>query len=336
MWRKRKWLSNEIIGSFEAHLKKVCGLEESTCCQYAEYTREFLKNKYGNSVVYLERLKPEDLLSFVSGKARCYSPETTRSIATSLRSFLRFLQFNGLCDAKLVDAVPSVPNWKQASLPKSLDENQIAKLLDSFNRSTPIGMRDYAMVVCLVGLGLRTSEVANLSLEDINWRKGTIRISTGKSRRSSLLPLTESVGRAIASYLRNGRPSTGERRIFVSHGWPKGASIGSGSVSGAVRKAFYRTGLDVPSKGAHILRHTAATRMIQHGASLKEIADVLRHRSIQTTTIYAKVNLPMLAEVAMPWPKEATDMLRRPSLDTHLMLDLPALTEVAMPWPEVA
>ena len=302
MKRKKKWLINELIESFEEHLKQVCGLEVSTYCQYVEYTREFLANKSGNSVVDLESLGPKDLLTFVSGKAKRYSSKTTQNIATSLRSFLRFLQFKGLCHARLVGAVPAVPNWKQSSLPKSLDENQVTKLLDSFDRSKPMGMRDYAMVLCLIGLGLRAGEVANLCLEDIDWRKGTICICAGKSNRSSLLPLPGTVGRAIVAYLRNGRPSTSNRRVFVSHGRSQGTAIKSGAVSNVVSKAFYRTGLDVPSRGAHILRHTAATRMIRSGASLKEIADVLRHRSIQTTTIYAKVNLPMLAAVAMPWP----------------------------------
>lgn len=303
MKKKKKWTFKKLIESFEEHLKQVCGLAEGTCYRYVGCTREFLTSKYGNGVVDLENLGPKDLITFVSGKAKHYSPGTTQYLASSLRSFLRFLQFKGLCDAKLAGAVPAVPNWKQASLPKSLDENQVTKLLDSFDRSKPIGMRDYAMVVCLVGLGLRAGEVANLSLEDIDWRKGTMRICAGKSPRSSLLPLPEPVGRAIVAYLRNGRPSTGNRRIFVNHGRTKGTTIKSAVVSKAVRKAFNRTGLDVPSKGAHILRHTAATRMIRRGASLKEIADVLRHRSIQTTTIYAKVNLPMLAAVARPWPE---------------------------------
>jgi len=159
------------------------------------------------------------------------------------------------------------------------------------------------MVRCLAYLGLRAGEVAQLSIDDIDWRAGTLCIPRGKTRRASVLPLLAKIGQALVSYLRAGRPKTSERRIFVRHLIPKGAAINSGVVRNATRRAFERSGLNVPSRGTHVLRHTAGTLMIQWGATLKEIADVLRHRNINTTMIYAKVDIPTLASVSMPWPE---------------------------------
>ena len=300
---KTRWLLAEIIEAFDTHLEELCGLGESTRRNYLAYVKKFLADKYADSIVDLENLGPIDLIAFVSEQATRYQPKTTQQIAIALRSFLRFLQFHGLCEAWLVDSVPTVPHWKQSSLPKVLTRKQIERLLGSFDLSKPIGLRDQAIALCLVELGLRASEVSHLSLKDIDWRKGTLLIRAGKARRADLLPLPKEAGRAIVTYLLKGRPSTDEDRIFVRHIHPEGAPICNNAVSKVIRRAFHRAGIDASSKGSHILRHTLATRMIQGGASLKEIADVLRHRSLDTTTIYAKVNLPMLAEVTMPFPE---------------------------------
>jgi integrase len=155
----------------------------------------------------------------------------------------------------------------------------------------------------MAGLGLRACEVAALSLDDLDWRVGTLRVSRGKERRASVLPLPARVGRALVGYLRHGRPHTDDRHVFVRHQLPVGQPLGSAAVKTAVRLAFIRARLTVPFKGAHVLRHTAATRMVRAGASLKQVADVLRHRCLETTAIYAKVDLAKLAEVALPWPK---------------------------------
>lgn len=301
--RKTRWLLDDLIDSFEQHLEAVCGVSDATRRNYSGYSREFLEHKYRKGVVDVEQLRARDLVKFVSDRSLGCKPKTAQLIATSLRSFLRFLQFHGLCDARLVAVVPTVPIWRQAGLPTGLADEQISGLLASFDRTKPIGLRNYAIALCLVELGLRAGEVARLSIDDIDWRKGTLRVVSGKSGRTGSLPLTESVGRAIALYLRKGRPSTDVRRIFVRHISPEGAPISSTAVSSAIRSAFRRVGIDAPHKGSHILRHTAATRMLRGGASLKEIADVLRHRSLETTTIYAKVDLPMLSEVAMPFPE---------------------------------
>jgi integrase len=160
------------------------------------------------------------------------------------------------------------------------------------------------MALYQVDLGLRVSEVSMLHLEDIGWRNATLRIDGGKSGRTRELPLIDGVGRAIADYLRNGRPVTTCRRIFVRHTVPVGTAIGTGLIRGMIRRAFSRVEGCAHWKGTHVLRHTAATRLHRHGASLKEVADLLGHRSIDTTTIYTKVDLPTLATVALPWPED--------------------------------
>jgi integrase len=185
-----------------------------------------------------------------------------------------------------------------------MTDEQLRQFLACFDQSTPTGRRDYAMALCQVDLGLRVSEVSMLHLEDIGWRNATLRIDGGKSGRTRELPLIDGVGRAIADYLRNGRPVTTCRRIFVRHTVPVGTAIGTGLIRGMIRRAFSRVEGCAHWKGTHVLRHTAATRLHRHGASLKEVADLLGHRSIDTTTIYTKVDLPTLATVALPWPED--------------------------------
>jgi integrase len=209
----------------------------------------------------------------------------------------------GLCEAGIVDAVPTAPCWKLSRLPKSLTAEQASRLLDCFNRSTAIGRRDYAITLCLLRLGLRAGEVAGLSLDDIDWVHATIQIRSTKVRRASVLPLPGEVGRAVASYLRHVRPRISGRQLFVRHMTPIGVPFTGSAVRAVVRKTFRQAGIDVPSHGTHVLRHTAATLMMQRGATIKEVADVLRHRTIDTTIVYTKVDLPTLSSVALPWPE---------------------------------
>ncbi|MFH2001348.1 MAG: tyrosine-type recombinase/integrase [Planctomycetota bacterium] len=188
-------------------------------------------------------------------------------------------------------------------MPKALSPKDLNRFLRSFDRSTPQGRRDYAMALCMADCGLRVCEVADLRLEDVDWRQATFRVPATKTRRARLLPLTSRVGRAIAAYLRNGRPLSQERGLFLLHYAPW-TSATAFTVRGALRRAYDQCGA-TPWSGPHALRHTLATRMVQQGARIKEIADVLGHVTIDTAFIYTKVNLPMLRQVAMPWPREA-------------------------------
>jgi len=291
------------LEEFGQYLCEVRGTTIGTYNEYARHVRKFLQARYGSGPIDLTSIEAGDLHAFVSLQAKRATKPSAKWTTTALRSFLRFMQLRGLCDAHLVNAVPSVPNWKLARLPKGLTPEQLSVFFSSFDRSTPVGQRDYAMAVSLVDLGLRASEVADLSLDGIDWRIGTVSIISGSTRRPGILPLPARFGRAIARYLSQGRPEATTRQVFVRHYQPIGTRIGGSAVARAIGRAFERSHLNVPSKGAHVLRHTAASLMIQRGASIKDIADVLRHCNIDTTAIYAKVDIPSLSAVALPWPE---------------------------------
>jgi integrase len=202
----------------------------------------------------------------------------------------------------LIAAVPRVAHWRLASLPGVLSESELNSVLRSFDRTTATGRRDYAMARCLVDLGLRAGEVAALQLDDVNWREGTLRIAKSKSKRMTLLPLPAQTGHALAQYLRFARPKTESRAVFVRHRAPRDEAVGASLVRNAIRCAYARCGLARRWTGTHVLRHTAASRLINAGATIKDIADLLGHRDLDTTTIYAKVDLRKLAKVALAWP----------------------------------
>ena len=177
-------------------------------------------------------------------------------------------------------------------------------MLASFDAPTPCRQRDQTIVQCLSTLGLRPGEVAGLCLDDIDWRNGTIQIRARKNRRGAVLPLPRVVGQALVAYLSGERPPTNERRVFVQHlGVRRGEPLSSPAVSALVVRALRRAAVDTPLTGPYVFRHTVASRMVREGASLKEVADVLGHRSLDTTTTYAKLDLPRLREVALPWPE---------------------------------
>jgi len=288
---------------YVGYLRDVCGLAASTCTYRARYAREFLRAKFADGPIRWEAIRPEDLMAFTAGYAARCRPQSARVAAGSLRSLLRFLQLRGECGPALVAAVPHLPGWRLDHLPRTMTDEQLRMFLARFDRSAPTGRRDYAMALCQVDFGLRVSEVSALRLEDLDWRAATLRIEGGKSRRTRVLPLTDGVGRAIADYLRRGRPTTTCRHVFVRHTVPVGTAIGTELIRGAIRRAF--VGVEGCSRwtGTHALRHTAATRLHHRGASLKEVADLLGHQSIDTTAIYTKVDLPALAAVALPWPE---------------------------------
>jgi integrase/recombinase XerD len=203
--------------------------------------------------------------------------------------------------ATLITALPQIAQWRLRGLPKQLTREEVKQLLGAFDLDTPTGRRDYAMTRCIVDLGLRSSEVARLQLADMDWREGTLTIRS-KGQRIDLLPLPQDTGRAIAQYLQDGRPSTSCREVFVRHRPPLNTPATAGIVRNAARYAAAHCGLSERIPGPHILRHTLAGQLLQGGARFKEIADLLRHRSLDTTTIYAKVDFLALEQVALPWP----------------------------------
>ncbi len=199
-------------------------------------------------------------------------------------------------------AVPTAAHWRLGALPDYLEEEEVTALMAAFDRTLPQQQRDYAIVRCLVDLGLRSCEVAALRLDDIDWRHATLAVHIGKAHRTDILPLPAQTGEAIAEYLHNGRPVAKSRSVFVRHRAPVDMPITASLIRSVVRQTAMRSGLTDRLGGPHVLRHSAATRMLQGGATLKQIADVLRHRSLDTTLIYAKVDLPRLAAIAQAWP----------------------------------
>lgn len=294
--------SHAVLSDFEFYLRGTCGLAPGSCRKYVEDIRLFLRGRFSDGPVDLSKLTPADVLAHVASRGVKLQPGTVEKVATVLRRFLRFLRLRGVWVGPLVDFIPRAPHRKLAHLPKVLTEQQVRALLGAFDRATPLGLRGYAFSLCLIRLGLRAGEVTHLCLGDVDWRAGVLRLAAGKGRRERLLPLPAEVGRAIAAYLRHGRPRTALRHVFVCHRTPIGP-MGRGAVYAMIQTAWTRAGGEVPSKGTHVLRHTAATHLLRRGASLKEIADLLGHRSVDTTAIYAKVDLGGLAEVALPWPE---------------------------------
>ena len=292
-----------IIRAFTEHLQRNRGAVTSTCERYVREIHPFLVETFGVGSFESSRLTAAALRTYVAERASRRSLRAGRRAASALRNFLRFLHLQGLVDGQLVGAVPVVRDTRYSTLPVPLSSAQLRQLLGSIDRGKPAGLRDYAMVLCLAQLGLRAKEVAELTLDDIDWRAGTVTIARSKARRASVLPLPKSIGRAIVTYLQQSRPPTPVRRVFVRHLFPLGAPLRSVNVTNAVQHAIHRSGLAVLSRGAHTLRHTAATEMVRAGVSLKAVADVLGHRSIDTTAIYTKLDLARLREVALPWPE---------------------------------
>jgi integrase/recombinase XerD len=292
-----------LLAAYDDHLAHTRGATAKTRAEYGRYVREFLVAGFSRRPLRPGCITPVDIIRFVCRRAARCSSGTGLLVATSMRSFLRFLQMRGQSAPSVVDAVPHVPKWKLARVPVTLTEEQVAAFLAAFDRSTATGLRDFAMAQCLLGLGLRAGEVARLALADIDWRAGTVCLGRTKSRRSSRLPLPCAVGRAIIAYLRGGRPRGADPMVFVRHLLPIGAPISTSVVRVAMRRAFERSAVPVPSMGTHALRHTAAARMLRGGATMKELADVLRHTSIDSTMAYTKVDLERLAAIALPWPE---------------------------------
>lgn len=293
------------VMAFCKHLVETCGVALETRVYRLRYVREFLTAQYGSGPVNAEHLQPDEIMSFLAERVRDCTAGTAKVIASSVRSYLKFLVLRGISSNRMVAAVPTIPGWRMSSLPKVLSPAELDQFLSSFDVSTPSGCRDHAIALCLAELGLRTCEVAALRLDDIGWREGTLRIASRKSRER-ILPLTPRVGSAIADYLKRGRPVSSERMVFLRHSVPAGVPVTCHIVRGIVRRACARVGILPPRDGPHTFRHTLATRMVQSGAPLTEVADVLGHQTIDTTAIYTKVDLTSLTEVARPWPEVAS------------------------------
>jgi site-specific recombinase XerD len=224
-------------------------------------------------------------------------------VISTVRMFLRYLAIHNLCDPALVDALPTIAHWKRASCPDYLSKEEVEKLIVACNPVTAEGARDRAVLLLLVRLGLRAGDIVNLRHADIDWENGALQLA-GKGRRQSVLPLPQDVGEAILNYAGHWRPDVRDEHVFLRVNAPFVPLAGSSAVSHLVNRAAQRARLSTRHMGAHLLRHTAASLMLREGASLQTISHVLRHQSLDTTVLYAKVDVEMLSEIAQPWPEE--------------------------------
>lgn len=298
------WNLDTLVEAYKQHQRRARGLREQTLRGYESHIRVFVRAVLGDDPIDPRRLGPSDVIEFVASMAVRVSPASIKGVRTALRSFFRFLRVEGLCDERLEAATPAVARWRLSTLPRCLSDQQLEQVLAASDTSTPCGHRDRAIVLCLSTLGLRPREVADLRLDDIDWRRGTIHLRDRKTRDGAVVPLPRQAGRAIVSYLKEERPETGERRVFVQHlGLRRGEAIKSNAVSAVVARALQRAHVKAPLTGAYVFRHTVASRMVRRGANLKEVADFLGHRDLDTAAIYAKLDLPALREVPLPWPE---------------------------------
>jgi integrase/recombinase XerD len=243
----------------------------------------------------------EGLRHFLLQQVKQSSQEQSKNLATALRMFLRFLITRGDCPVGLDCAIPTVARWRLAALPKYLPAHDVERLIQSCDPASMLGARDRAILLLIARLGLRAGDVSALRFGDLHWSEAALVVS-GKNRREVRLPLPQDVGDAILRYLHHCRPRVLSERVFITAVAPY-VPISRQGVGRSVRRTLRRTGISAPTEGAHLLRHSAATNLLREGASLSAIGALLRHASIETTTVYAKVDVGMLGEITMPWPE---------------------------------
>jgi integrase/recombinase XerD len=286
-----------LLDEFRLYLLQERGMMAGSVRLYERTARVFLAERSESLVGDLARLSGAEVNAFVLREARRRSVRSAETVVCALRALLRFLHVQGWIAGPLAQAVPSVARRRE-DLPRGLAAGQAQLLLDSCDRSTPVGRRDFAVLLLLSRLGLRCGEVAALCLDDVDWRAGEL-VVHGKGSRIDRLPLPDDVGRALVDYLSSGRPRGFDRAVFVNACAPL-SGILPGAVSDVVRRACMRVG--IPPVSAHRLRHTLATELLRRGAGLVEIGQVLRHQDQTTTAVYAKVDRAALSPLALPWP----------------------------------
>ena len=288
-----------LLARFLRYLLEERGLVASTAAAYVRRVRRFLQSRAPDGDV--RQLSAADVPDAIRTESAGLAVATTQSFVSVVRSFLRFCHLEGLTDADLSAAALSITGRRHSPLPRGLPRSDVSAMLRSCDLRTAVGRRDHAVLVTLLRLGLRAKELASLTLEDIDWRAAEI-VVHGKGRRDERLPLPADVGAAVVGYLRWARPQTSIREVFLSTIAPV-HRLGSGAVSAIVRRACRRAG--VTPVGAHRLRHTLACEMVSAGVPLQQIGQVLRHRGIDNTVVYARVGVVQLRTLARPWPAEA-------------------------------
>jgi site-specific recombinase XerD len=291
----------EELRHYDEHLRDVRGLSAGTREDYKRSVGQLLQQKFSKRGVDIAKLSPEDIRRFLADQfdAHPTMPKAS-SLASALRSYFRYRTVCGDHVIPLEAVISSPVQWKLAALPRALKADEIERLLASFATVRRWPKRSYAIVRCALDLGLRAGEIAHLMLDDIDWRTGTVTLRGTKSLRQDILPLPIKTGQALADYLQHERPVTSNPTIFIGQTASHDQPISSSAVQKLIARACRRIGL--MHSTAHTFRHTLACQLVENGCSLKEVADVLRHRSLNTTMIYAKLDTPKLSTVPLPWP----------------------------------
>lgn len=290
--------AEQLVEDYRRYLERQRGLAAGSIELYVRQICRVVSWWWPDGRVAVEELDAGSIVALVRRESARLALPSTRTLLCALRSFLRFLHAAGLTERSLAEAVPSVADRRRGSIPRNLDPHVVRRLIDSCDVTTAMGRRDAAILTVLARLGLRAGEVAGLMLEDLDWRAGEVVIA-GKGRRVERLPLPVEVGEAIVAYLVDGRPGGPGRAVFVRMVAPHRA-LSTGGVRSVVYHACDRAGL--PRVGPHRLRHTVATETLRAGGSLAEVAQLLRHRRVETTAMYAKVDHASLRSLALPWP----------------------------------
>jgi integrase/recombinase XerD len=288
--------------AYKRYLREDRALARATIINYVPFIDDFLRDRFGVGPVKLSSLRAAEVVRFVQSRARRLHVKRAKLMTTALRSFFQYARLRGEVMLDLSAAVPTVASWSMASIPRAIAAEQTKKLLASIDRKTAMGQRDYAILLLLARLGLRSGEVVSLQLDDIDWSAGQLSVR-GKGARRSEMPLPSEVGRAIAAYLRHGRPQCASRRVFLRTKAPVRAFQGASGVGSMVRHRLKRARIMAPTYGAHQFRHGLASDMLRQGASLAEIGAVLGHHHPDTTRIYTKIDLKALHTLAQPWPQ---------------------------------
>lgn len=293
-----------ILRDYDEHLFNVRGLAPASCAESRRYVHRFLTwlwSRHGNN--FLDRLNGIDVLEFITEFAGAHpSGSWQNNLCSYTRVFLRYLRWRGIIHTNLDRAVPKLRKWRLSNVPRHLPWEDVRKLIESVDISNPTGLRDKAVLLVIAVLGLRSQEVRFLQISDIFWRTAEIRLRKTKSRRERALPLPQEVGAAIANYIIQGRPRVSVPQVFLRHHTPIGPITSTHGVGDIVEKHLLRAGIQASNHGAHLLRHSLATRMVNQVVPIKQIADMLGHASIDTTAIYTKVDATHLAAVALPFP----------------------------------
>ena len=291
----------EELRRYDEHLQDVRGLSAGTRKDRLRIIGLLLEGKFKHREVVFTRMQPDDVRQFLATRlAQRLTSSNASQHAAALRSYLRYRATCGDLVAELAAVIQNPVHWKLASLPRALKPDEIERLLESFSTKYHWPKRSYAIIRCALDLGLRSGEIAGLKISDIDWRTGTVTLKGTKTLRQDILPLPMETGQALAEYLQHERPRSSRPSVFVMHRGDHDRGVTAGAIRGVIGWAYRRIGLK--HTRSHALRHAFACRLVERGSSLKEVADLLRHRSLNSTLIYAKLDTPKLAAVALPWP----------------------------------